>query len=270
MTISQFSPAEIGAVAAVAALATVLLLPESPNRRMRRLKPVSDSLPRRLVNLSWATVITGAVVVLTMSGHPGFVICAAVIIGMIIWFVTVRRRRRAAAKLSDEIAQAATGLALLLKSGMIPGDALVEVAHDAPVLASAAAAAKLGGDPAEAMLTHAEHTNQTGLRLIASAWTISQASGAPVAAVLERVAEQLREQRRIQAVVDSELSSARTSGNMMALLPVVGIGLAFAVNADPWRFFTGSILGELVFAGAVLLSAAGILLTDKIATRAAQ
>ncbi|NHB85424.1 hypothetical protein G7085_14535 [Tessaracoccus sp. HDW20] len=79
---------------------------------------------------------------------------------------------------------------------------------------------------------------------------MSERVGAPVADVLAGVSEAMRAEQRVSAVVEAELSAARTSGHIMAVLPFLAVGLGYSVGVDPLAFLTGGPLGQvLVSAG---------------------
>lgn len=254
------------AAALLLALAVAVLVPGAPSCALTRLEAPPSSLPHRVAGVSWGALGLTITALVVLTGHPGFVVSGAVLVGLTVWFTVRGRRRREADRASADVAAAATTLSLLLKAGMIPSAALAEAGKDSAPLRRAAAVARLGGDAAGVLEEEAYSPGQSNLALVAAAWRVGERTGAPVAAVLERVAEQLREQRRVQGVVESELSSARVSGRMMACLPLVGIGLGAAVGADPWSFFTTQVLGEVVLTAAVVLCAAGMVVTERIAS----
>ena len=146
---------------------------------------------------------------------------------------------------AEECARAARILASLLRAGQIPTAALREAAADCPVLEPAAAAAAIGADVPRTLEAAASRPGQDGMRSVAAAWRVSERSGAPVAECLARVAENLRRQRQLQAVVEAELAAARASGRIMAALPFLAAGLGFAAG--------------------VTLTASGVLWIDRLA-----
>ncbi|MDO5677273.1 MAG: type II secretion system F family protein [Propionibacteriaceae bacterium] len=250
--------------ALVAALAAALLI--GPRAGLRRLEPPR---PARQWKVSpWAVLaITAAVGVGGAFGARavGWLAVASIALGTAGWLVVAAGKRRAQARRAAECAVAARVLSSLLRSGQIPTAALAEAALDAPVLAPAAAAARLGADVGAELIRAADAPGQAGLLSIAAAWSVSERSGAPVAAVLTEVAENLRRQRQLQAVVESELAAARTSGHIMAGLPFLAVGLGFMAGADPLAFLFGGVVGQVLVLAAVTLTAAGVLWIDRLA-----
>ena len=250
--------------ALLAALAAALLLGPAPGlarldppRRRRQWKVSPWSVLAGLASLGVAGTLGPRVV--------GWLAVAGIVVGTVGWLVVSARRRKLAAQRAAECAVAARVLSSLLKSGQIPSVALAEAAEDSPVLRPAAAASKLGAEVAPELERAASIPGQGGLHAVASAWTVSERSGAPVAEVLAQVAENLRRQRQLQSVVDAELAAARTSGHIMAALPFLAVGLGFMAGADPVSFLLGEGLGQVLVLAAVTLTAAGVLWIDKLA-----
>jgi tight adherence protein B len=152
-----------------------------------------------------------------------------------------------------------------LEIGALPADALTAAAQVAPrytaVLQAAGDAAR-GGDAAAVLRADPD------TRVLGVAWSLGQDSGAPLADVLRRVADDLsatEEQRRAVVVA---LSGPRSSAVMLAGLPVVGIALGASTGARPLAFLTGSPAGRLVCCVGVLLDVAGVLWMRRILRRA--
>ena len=118
----------------------------------------------------------------------------------------------------------------------------------------AAAFRELGATPGRA-----------GYQRVAAAWQVSERTGAPIAVVLGRVAENLREERHLAAVVSAELATARASGRIMAALPFVAIGMGSLVGAKPLEFLFGSWLGQAAFMAGTVLVVGGVVWTERIA-----
>jgi tight adherence protein B len=103
------------------------------------------------------------------------------------------------------------------------------------------------------------------LRGFGQAWTLAAVTGAPVAAVLERVAADLSARREHDAAVSAALAGPRSSSAVLAALPVLGILLGLGMEADPLGFLLGSPIGQLVCLAGVGLDIAGLLWTRRLA-----
>ena len=177
-------------------------------------------------------------------------------------------RRRAAADAGRQLASALRVLVGELETGTRPAAALVAAADEAPhyaaTLHAAAVLASGSGDAATALCRNAD------TRVLGVAWQLGADSGAALAGVLGRVAADLaaaQEQRRAVAVA---LAGPRSSGLVLAGLPLLGFGLGTLLGARPWAFLLGSDAGHIVTAAGVLLDLAGLLWMRAILRRAEQ
>ena len=101
-----------------------------------------------------------------------------------------RAGRRSAAALVESVGI----LAADLRAGQSPGDALTALA----------------GDPV------------TGHRAVLAVWAVSERSGAPTAAVLDRVEQDLRARESQTREIAAQLAGARSTAGLLALLPALG------------------------------------------------
>lgn len=254
------------APALLLALAVAVGIGPPGGKAVRRLRVREARMPRR----TWPmpTAVVGLAVVFGIANGWRVLgwVTAVGIVGALVWWLLrqhglERRRRRA----QDEVAEAAQTLALLLRSGQIPTRALAEAAADNPCLAPAAAAVGLGGDVAGALREASHAPGREALAQLAGAWRVSEASGAPVSKVVGQVTDTVRRERQLADVVATELSAARTSGRIMATLPLLAIALGMAAGADPVSFLLHEGLGQGLLVAGVALAAAGVVWTERIA-----
>ena len=223
--------------------------------------------------------------VATLWRPAGFAVAgllvAGVVVGPLTWFAAIaavtltaawavwsRVVAKRAVRAGEEVVRAASLLGSLLGFGHIPAVAIELAAEECPVLAPVVVATHLGGDPWEVLETLAARPGQSGLAAIARAGRVSVVSGAPMAASLQRVRESLEEEAETAAVVAAELSGPRATGQMLAVLPLVGLGIAFAIGADPMGFFSGGWPGRACLVVGVGLACLGVVWTDVLARRA--
>ena len=257
--------------ALLAGVAVWLVVPSAPGVGLRRLQSMSKT-PRHRALRATPPVLVGlaAAGVVLVGGGPavlGWAITAGVAGATVCWLVLRRVAARQARERAFEVAESARLLSSLLATGQIPTEALRETAKDFPVLAPAAAAAKLGGDVPAALRSSAGTEGSEGLRTVAAAWQVSSRSGAPVAGVLQGVAEALRQERRVAEIVETELATARTSGQIMAALPFAAVALGFFAGTNSLEFLFGAGLGQWLCAVAVLLTAVGLVWIERLAKR---
>lgn len=103
---------------------------------------------------------------------------------------------------------------------------------------------------------------------LAHAWRVADTTGAPLAEVWSRVARDLGdriEQRRAVAIA---LAGARSSAGLLAGLPVVGVLLGSAMQAQPLRVLFATATGHAVLLVGVCLESAGLGWTQWLTARA--
>jgi tight adherence protein B len=172
---------------------------------------------------------------------------------------TALRRAAGVADLGGDVAGA-----LGLRAALPPGPARL------PLPTGVAPAGAPGRDPRERHRAPAAERSPgpDALVRLAACWRVAETSGAALAPVVDRLAEGLRAQERQRAELAGELTGARTTGRMLAVLPVLGVLLAAAVGARPVEFLLGTPLGGACLLGALALDLAGLAWTGRLATRA--
>jgi tight adherence protein B len=194
---------------------------------------------------------------------------AAVLVVLLAWgtrtLLGVRGRRRRAAATAARVLEVCEQLAGDLAAGRPPEAALTAAADTWPVLAPVARAGAFGGDVPGALRDLAGRPGAGELRLVAAAWTVSQRTGAGLAAALDRVAGSIRADRATQRVVEGELASARATARLVAALPLLVQLLGVGGGGSPWRFLLHTPLGLACLAGGLALGFAGLWWIERIA-----
>jgi len=142
-----------------------------------------------------------------------------------------RARRRS----DTALAEAVGSLAADLRAGQRPSDALAAVAGPA-----------------------GRH------RAVVAVWSVSEHSGAPAAAVLDRVEQDLRARQDQRREVTAALAGPRSTGTLLAVLPLLGIGLGAGMGAHPITVLLGQPRGQLALVVGVALEALGVRWTSRI------
>lgn len=243
-----------------------LLAGPVPGRALRGAAPGHPHRRTHLV-LTGAGVVTGTLLVLALAGPraAGFVTMAEFVLGTGSYLVWCRAGDRRRSRAVAEVTRAGAVVAGLLRIGLVPEQAVPVAAQECAVLVEAAAALAVGADAGAALRTTGRRAGHEGLVSLARAWDLCRLSGAPVAPVIDRVAESLREDRATAAVVAAELAGPRATGQLLAFLPVIGLGLGYLVGGDPLGFLTGTPAGELCLIAGVGLACAGIVWTERLA-----
>ena len=262
------------------AMAAAVLLCSAPGRapsRLRdlaarhRLAELDRGRPRlRRPRPSGLLVVLGGAAVGAVGWRtgPALGIAAAAVLAVGAVLVRDARANRAGIARRADLRAAVRVLVSELEAGALAAAALsaaAEVASQyANVLRDAASEAAAGGDAATVLIRDPD------TRAIGLAWALGQDTGAPLADVLGRVADDLAatdDQRRAVMVA---LSGPRSSAVVLTGLPVVGIALGVAMGAQPLAFLGGSSAGRLVCCVGVLFDAAGVLWMRRIVRSAQQ
>ena len=202
----------------------------------------------------------GAVVV-------GAVLVSAATVARVLASHAAERRER---RTQADVAQACGVLASYVRVGQVSADALALAARDCPVLEEAAAVQAIGGDVPACLRTGAAEPGRGGLGDLARAWQVSLSTGAPLAPALEEVAAGLASDESLRSVVSAELSAPRSTGKVMAVLPLVGIGLGYLLGGRPLAWLVAAPVGWACLLGGLLLAGAGVLWIEQLARAGAR
>ena len=180
-----------------------------------------------------------------------------------------RRKGGMDADQKQQLTRALRTLSAELRAGGTPVEALRRAAGD-PVLWPHALAAAQFGEPVDAALVRDARSHPViagPLRQLAACWRVGVTRGAGLAVSIERLALSVRAQQELEATLRSELAAPRATGRMLALLPIVGMGMGYLLGANPLAWFLGSSAGILVLMCAVALTAVGGIWTRRIVHR---
>lgn len=243
-------------VAAVAVALVVLLLwstgPEARRDRGSRgwlPRPILVAAPCLLVPRHWVI--------------PLLILVATATAGRVLW----RRHQEArqAEATAVRLVEVCDVLAAELASGRPPELALEEAAGAWNALRPVADASRLGGDVPATLRAVAATPGADGLRLLAGAWAVSHRTGTGLAASTRRVADAVRLEQATRRVVVGELSSARATAKLVAVLPVLALLMGSGAGADPWRFLVHTPLGLACLTGGLTFGFTGLWWIELIA-----
>jgi tight adherence protein B len=161
----------------------------------------------------------------------------------------------AVSALTDECA-AGAGLAAALAAA-----ATVAGRYGQDFLA-AAAQARSGEDVVAAWRARPE------LADVAAAYGLAARTGAPLASVLASVTNDLEADSALHSAVAAILAGPRSSAGLLAMLPVLGIALGFAMGAHPQRVLLHTRWGLADLVAGIAFDVAGVGWTMAIARRA--
>ncbi|HWI01370.1 MAG TPA: hypothetical protein VNT27_13650 [Propionibacteriaceae bacterium] len=260
-----------------AALAAWAMLPHAPSVRLSSRLSTSTTEKRAGRRLRWwlgALPLIAVLAIATagaLAGGAGAALALAITICLTtaIRLAASHARLRAAITARRSVTDACAALAAQVRVGRTPAEALITAAEDCPILAQAASAHRLGGDVLAIWEAQSRRRGCGGLADVARAWAVSNRTGAPMAATLEAVADGMASDDAVRTVVAGELAGPRATGKLMAVLPLVGLALGYALGGDPVRFLLGGLLGWGCLVGGALLAAVGVMWVEALASHAA-
>ncbi|KAB2351140.1 type II secretion system protein [Actinomadura rudentiformis] len=199
------------------------------------------------------------------------------------WAADIRARRRLEQLWRTSVIELCDGMAAELAAGRTPGEAFTA---SAAVLDRRVAAELLSPDsgvttakrfhdsPADEPSTTdrlerlATRPGAGGLRLLAACWRIGAERGGTLATVLDGLASALRDEEAQRQDVTAQLAGPRATARLLAGLPLLGLGMAAALGANPLAFLFGTLPGACCLAVGVGLDATGLWWTQRLAKAA--
>jgi len=255
-------------LAGLALVVSALMAFPGPGLGLKRLVPRAASGRHRWTRW-WPGVVGVACGVAGVFAGPVAVVAAfGMVAATTAWVVMARMRDKRATGRASEVVQAASALESLMGLGHVPSSALMIAAVECPVLEPVAAAVRMGGPPWQVMADMANVPGQGGLARIGRAWQVATESGASMRDALERVRISLEEAADTAATVNGELAGPRATGRILAVLPLVGLGMAYGIGADPLRFLTSGIAGRGCLLAGIGLACAGVVWSEHMAREA--
>lgn len=224
-------------------------------------------LPRLGLRREWLCVPVALVLaVLGESVLP--LIAGAVAVPLVRRRLRARELRREQERRADGVVTLCGAVAGELRAGLQPGQALLFAARSTGVLGDAEAgvlaAARFGGDVPHALREAAREPGADGLAGVAACWRVAVDSGAGLAAGLDRLEAALRAERDQQADLKTQLAGAWSTIGLLALLPLAGLGMGWALGADPLRVLLHTPAGLMCLAVGGLLETAGLCWAGRI------
>lgn len=210
--------------------------------------------------------VTATSVVVTFVPATSTQVAVLVLAGVVAFGLAMRRRsarRLAAAAVRADIARDLRSTTAELRAGVDAAAAIrAAVADGSDVWAPVRAARP--ADMRTALESAARSAGAEGLVDVAAAWHLADHSGAPLAAVLERLAESIQAEVDLDREVSVEAGPARATGRLMAVLPVFGLGLGMLLGVNPVQVLVVTPLGVVCLATGLALACGGVWWIDRI------
>lgn len=220
--------------------------------------PVGNQPHRNVIETGLA-VLTAGLLAAAMAG-PVAALLAAVCAGIAASAVRAKRAAGVTSARRGAELEVLAGLGAELRSGRHPAAALSAVQTPADdelevALSAARATARLGGDVSASLRRGGAGA---ALSKLAAAWQLSEECGAPLADMVAQVAGD------VQAIVDLhrdaqiELTGARATGVVLAVLPLLGVALGAAMGAHPMHVLLHTPAGAVCGVGGLTFELAGL------------
>ncbi|WP_313814109.1 type II secretion system F family protein [Glutamicibacter sp.] len=172
------------------------------------------------------------------------------------WPEYFRRSKDEAQQNLARDAQCLRELAALLRSGMLfdqAAQALLEVRSEASPILTA-----LRGIQAHAKLEQHHHgalggQQTSSVRRLLWCLKLSSHSGAPLAQVLDQLAQDLEADLEAMQSFDAAMAGPRATTKLLTWLPMIGLGAGFIFGIDLLHTLTTSPAAQLSVAGGVVL-----------------
>ncbi|WP_394263267.1 type II secretion system F family protein [Trueperella sp.] len=98
--------------------------------------------------------------------------------------------------------------------------------------------------------------------------TMSYRTGAPMAEVLDACAAGITESGEARSARDVALAGPLASARMLAALPIFGLGLGWALGADPIGFLFTTLIGRVALVVGLAFELAGVAWTARLVAEA--
>ncbi len=254
--------------ASVAAAAAVWLRrPDDWLVVRHRLGAPTDSSAWRTPPASLVAVAGTCVVVVAVPSNPAQV-AVATLLAAALFAVRLHRRARVrteSAAFRAEVARVVRAAAAELRAGTSPPRAL-QAATDGESRAWATVRAAGAGDIVTALHAASSTPGGENLAEVAAAWQLAEQAGAPLAAILERMAGSIQDEVDLEREVAVEAGPARATARLMAGLPVFGLGLGLLLGVNPVAVLLGTGLGVACLVPGLALAIGGLAWIERIVT----
>jgi len=221
----------------------------------------------RLVWLMSAISVPAVAVLIT--GSPLW-IPPAILIAMSLPIPALRAiRRRNERKVREQCDALAFDLALQLKCGIPIDEAFVLCVDDLHPPISLRIRKHLGAelislDTCEKLLDVARTLENRDLELIARSAAASRQTGSDIRAVMDNVADAVRDRIAIRRELEAETVQGALSGKLVAALPFIFLGISALISRQTISVLLGTIQGLLMLSAATVLDLLGFLWVRKI------
>lgn len=215
-----------------------------------------------LLVVLFAPGATLGVLLAIVAGVLGFMLPA--------WLVAIRRSRRQK-ELNDQLPEMLALLSNSLRSGFAFTQA-IDLAADqlAPPISEELKLVQrdttLGASMDDALQSMADRSGSYDFEMVVSSVLIQRTIGGNLSEILDRVADTVKERKRLEREIQSLTASQRFTGLVLSIYPIALGLLFFALAPDTWKVLVTEETGRLMLALAAVLQVIGIIAMRRILT----
>jgi tight adherence protein B len=153
----------------------------------------------------------------------------------------------------------AWAVAMSMAAETVDGDAPATSGREVSTSSAATPWLMAPGETPRACLERlaAAPSSPPALLALSAAWGLCEDAGAPLADVLDAVADGLRQDAEVEAEIESALAAPRSTARLLAWLPAAGLALGQLVGAHPVHVLMHSSAGRLCAVTGLGLAVAG-------------
>lgn len=226
--------------------------------------------PRRLALLA-PVAVGAATLVFLLAGRISIMIAAAIAAVTAGFIVDAVRTRRRANRIDRTLVAVLGHVVADLRAGSLIGTAFARAARDLPdstpgeitdTLHAVAAHVSRGGSGHQVLARRDE------LAGVSRMWSIAESHGLPAAELLEQARARLSAKQAHRGSTSASLQGPQATAGILALLPLVGVGLGASMGADPLGLLFGGGIGGILLVAGTALICGGVLVSAWIIGKA--
>jgi len=123
---------------------------------------------------------------------------------------------------------------------------------------------KLGVPVEDALRDMAAGIPSNDLRIMVTAINLSRETGGNMGEILSRLADTMRERKKIQGKIVALTAQGKASGMVMSVIPFILLGLLYAMEPAMMGLLFTTLLGNIMLAIAITMIAIGTFIINKI------
>ena len=228
-----------------------------------------DVEPRHVFIIALATIVLAFLIGLVLTGYLLFAIKLAIaayfLPAFILKHLEIKRRQRLERQLVDGLTSLASGVRAGLN--LVQAMQLIVQNHIGPIkqeFAQILREYEMGMDLNQAMRNAANRIGSPLYRLTFTAIEMHRVRGGDSGESMDRIAESVREIQRLEGKLDAITAQGRSQANMMAIMPVVMLGILYVIVPDQVSLLFTEPVGRVTLLLVIALIAIGYAWIRKI------